>query len=789
MKNINFNYVEVKNFKVFKDIKFDFANNSLTVISGENGSGKSSIIDSVFYALFDKTPKGISGDDVVRKRSNGDCSVILNFNINDDIYEIKSYRKHKKFHNKKFLVKNGKDISGTSKKETNELISDLVIPEDIFTNCLLFNRYSGKNFIDLTQAKQREIIDELLGLNKYDQYYENVSEYRNELINRINDNKEIDELEIHIENCNHQLNKCNEEILSLEDRKKSAYNKYKEKRDNIEQHLKDLSEFENEFETVNNYLIKLNEKKTILDNKVKDQRELCRLERSNKEQELKLSYNDEKENCTTTLYEERSKYIDVINGLQSKLNNESQIKNERLNKLEDTRQSNYNIINESFKELADYKNANIYKEENNLSRLQNSIEDKKKQKSELEHELVNIDKKNNNKDIKICHVCNQEIKDENALKYFNDYKNTLQSKINNISNDITNAQGSIKEIKTKLLEYNNEYKNRSHKIESDKVKLDSYVIEKTKEIEFDFERVSNKINESICENKKKVSDVENKIKNIKDELNEKYKSIIDKELDKINKQHREKISNILDKQLPELENEIQKYETKINNVKEKIKDLNNYKEELNELNTKYKEFIHYCEEENKKLENEIRDYKNKISEYSEKIKEVKKFKKQLDDELTMVEFWKEAFSNKGLKSYIIDNAIPFLNNKSLELSKMTDVLRVSFDSQVELKSGESRNRFNINVSHIENLSTFNELSSGETTLVNIIVLLSLRYLLESMYNVKLNVLLFDEMLDSLDENNIIIAVNMLKNLSVNHSIILITHSYKDFIEADEHFSL
>ena len=116
---------------------------------------------------------------------------------------------------------------------------------------------------------------------------------------------------------------------------------------------------------------------------------------------------------------------------------------------------------------------------------------------------------------------------------------------------------------------------------------------------------------------------------------------------------------------------------------------------------------------------------------------------------------------------------------------MAKDLKVRFTSQVMLKSGEFRNKFGIDVVQTRNLSDLKELSAGERRMVDIIVLLSLRHLLEVTQDVRMNILLLDEILDSLDPDNASIAVGMVKRLSESHCVVLISHTLRDYIEADE----
>jgi DNA repair exonuclease SbcCD ATPase subunit len=182
MKEIIFKKLSGENFKCHEKIDFDFENNRLVAIVGNNGSGKTSILDSLFWCLTDETMSGRTGDSVIRKKTGKNCSVILEFDVVEsgekNSYIVENYRKHKSKSDLKLIYKNGEKILGDnpSRKDANAFIEQIISPKDILLNCLVLSQFVKNNFIDMNHSGQKGILDTILQLDQYDTYLEKVKD-------------------------------------------------------------------------------------------------------------------------------------------------------------------------------------------------------------------------------------------------------------------------------------------------------------------------------------------------------------------------------------------------------------------------------------------------------------------------------------------------------------------------------------------------------------------------------------------------------------------------------------
>ena len=162
------------------------------------------------------------------------------------------------------------------------------------------------------------------------------------------------------------------------------------------------------------------------------------------------------------------------------------------------------------------------------------------------------------------------------------------------------------------------------------------------------------------------------------------------------------------------------------------------------------------------------------------------------EDIELYQFWKDAFSPKGIPSMLIDESIPFMNIKVSEyLEKLTNGrYLVSFDTLAETKGGEFRDKISVHVLDTQTRASSRiQLSGGQTRIIDIATILTLGDLQSNIQDIKFNILLFDEIFDSLDEENIGFVSKVLSNMKVGKSIYLISHRHEDQLEADEVLTL
>lgn len=94
--HIKFEHIDIEGFMSIEKGSLDLNNQGYVLINGinnnptdaskSNGSGKSSIIEAIVYALTGETIRGTK--DIVNKVSSNGCKIILDFKVDNDSYRI-----------------------------------------------------------------------------------------------------------------------------------------------------------------------------------------------------------------------------------------------------------------------------------------------------------------------------------------------------------------------------------------------------------------------------------------------------------------------------------------------------------------------------------------------------------------------------------------------------------------------------------------------------------------------------------------------------------------------------
>jgi DNA repair exonuclease SbcCD ATPase subunit len=153
------NLLSTGNF--FTEIKLD--GNTNTLIVGENGSGKSTMLDALCFGLFGKPFRNINKPQLLNSINQKDCIVEVEFNTSNKSYKIVRGIKPNKFE----IYQNGDLINqDAAVRDYQEFLEKFILKLNYksFTQIVTLGSASFTPFMQLSAADRRAIIEDLLDI-------------------------------------------------------------------------------------------------------------------------------------------------------------------------------------------------------------------------------------------------------------------------------------------------------------------------------------------------------------------------------------------------------------------------------------------------------------------------------------------------------------------------------------------------------------------------------------------------------------------------------------------------
>jgi len=728
MREITFQEVGMENYGPYIDpMIHTFTNNTITLMTGPNGIGKTMSLDAIPFTFYGITSKGARGDDVINNVVGRNCHTWVNFTINEDQYKVNRYQKYTKLGNTVLLNKNGVDIKKGHKEVLPE-IERLICPSKSFMNTLMFGQKVKDFFTDLVDSDKKEIFRKILMLEIYIAYYKETDKRlkatKNELDNLSNQGKIKHGI----------LEDTLEQIVTLKALEKKFY---KDQTETIAQLKKDLEDNERLSDNWKKEVDKLEQTQFDVETLTG---ELAKInaDLENLDVKYQVLFNDLNTQMSQKKYELKSAGDDAA----KKVRDVSIKSKEALASAKETVVLKLREITDKYKQ--ELHNLDINK--NDLSA------DNRSNQSRINEINSNVLEK----EFSSCPTCEQDVNDET--------RESLMAKVQGHEENIATNNKKIASIETQIKTIKETHiateQNMSGQIEASQGQID--------EIEKDQKDQQTKINERLTQTFTKVDAL---AKQQNEQLEEKAKQ---EKADLIKRQA----------ETDKLKSEATEHQLKIDGVKGTIKNLENGHVVI-ESNIK-------TEEEKEYDADQLLKYQQREIDLKSTIKQITNNVKSLTEVATVLEFWKTGFSSAGMPSMLIDESIPFMNQKVTEYLDMLTNGRyiVSFDTLAETKAGEFRDKISVRVldTHTQANSRV-QLSGGQTRIVDIATILTLGELQANMQDMKINILLFDEIFDALDDENIGYVAKVLNKLKVGKSIFIISHQHQDQVEADQMLAL
>ena len=233
---IIFKTVRWKNFlstgNVFSEIQLDTS--PATLIVGNNGAGKSTFLDAMCYALFDKPFRKITKGQLVNAVNEKELLVELEFTIGSREYMVRRGRKPNVFE----IYLNGEK----TKEEASILEQQKYLEQSIlglnyksFTQVVVLGSSCFVPFMQLQQKERREVIEDLLDIR----IFSTMNGILKERVKSIKEN--IREVEYQFELAKNKVETQQSLIEHLKEQSNANTARRKAEIKNIEKEIKDIT--------------------------------------------------------------------------------------------------------------------------------------------------------------------------------------------------------------------------------------------------------------------------------------------------------------------------------------------------------------------------------------------------------------------------------------------------------------------------------------------------------------------------------------------------------------------
>jgi len=649
--------IELRNFKSHKHsiLKLD---EGISVILGENGSGKTSILEAIGYALFRLQP--VKLEQLIRRGAD-DMSVIIDFSLRGEDYKVVRYRgKQKKtaLYKDEVLIALGDELV----KETIEAL--LGMDGTVFTSAIYARQGEIDSMLTSRSGERKEVMGRLIGTQELEEVHKAMAEVIKHFSSKLERYHDID----------NEIKSKSKKIIEYMGQSEEFKIKKEEVREKLDKSKISRSELEKEIIIVREIIDILNKKDELEKGREFIRKDLKKIEvyveiekaevekaedynrfaieKGDLSKELIKLKEIKKQNLKLSgeIQEQERKKIDINNYIREFLVRCSKIAERDFKDipLAETHITNLLKINNEEKDKINTKIVNI-NSEINIFRTKNK---------ELEENLRNISKLEGR-----CPTCKRPLEKHTREEIIKDYKENIEINRKGVIDSkivLRDYKGYFEELNVKI----NNIMSLNFDVVNEKIVYLRDIITKIEILKHEFELNQNKVID---------------YNTLKDKLEK-----IEIKIEELRKSHDRYISarDYLRKYLPEreeLERKLERIEEELDNIMRKTSDIKeklgilpdtNY---LNKKEYKQRALTREIEMLTGKLSSLVANLANserviiELKEEIEILKEMEEKRRNLENYIHFLEKVRNLFHKDMLQKQLRQQAKPLIESYTREI--------------------------------------------------------------------------------------------------------------------------
>ena len=409
--------------------------------------------------------------------------------------------------------------------------------------------------------------------------------------------------------------------------------------------------------------------------------------------------------------------------------------------------------------------------QNQLSKVNDLIKDRDhtKEKVDREEEIANDFENDRKKKIKE----QQDFIDLNVVEIEGIKEDVVEIEGEDIDSKIEFIDKKIEKAQKELIPFGDEKKAYMEvaKLSMTLTTQESELSKLNKEVE-KVKKYIHDLPESCdrCKRPFEAKDISAEKKRLKEELENKQKLLTEQSNTISNTKRLLSEAKQVSSSIISIDNSITSLETKKSKLEERKKStlsLRNRQEELERDNQERKSTIEFLKGQT--LKNNYEIYARELRSIQEELLKEKDILRVLHKQLKVQEWLiEDPLSNRGLKSYIFETMLEKLNDKLSQYSQYIG-FQVLFDIDME-----SHNKDLVtSIYNGSNMIPYDDLSGGQQQSVDVVSAFAIHDVVNE--GRECNLLIMDEIFESLDKNNIEIVTELIQDKAQNKALYLITH--------------